>query len=229
MDLDEVMAKRRTIRRYLSIPVEKDKWGAILEVAKYTPSAGNLQDWKIIVVRSSEKREKIAHICHNQSWMASAPVHFIICADGSKQKYFFGKRGEQLYAIQDCACLMHGMMLKATDLGLSTAWVGAFDTDRLMYQFGIPPDFVPQGILTIGYGDEVTPAPPRCELRELVFYEQFGSMGDDFGNSLRFWRFGRAAKMVKDDTKQQILDIFGRILPKRKAKSAQVDTSQREK
>jgi nitroreductase len=210
MELDDVLEKRRTIRKYMNIPVEKDKWSTLLDVSKFTPSAGNLQAWKIIVVRSLDNRERIAQICHNQLWMAQAPVHFIICADLTKAKYYFGKRGEDLFVVQDCAVLASNMMLKATDMGLSSSWIGAFDEPRLKHHFGIPSAFKPTAILTFGYGDEVVPAPPRCELRDITFFEQFGQMGSDFGNTLRQWRFGRAAKMIKDDLKTFVFDIFDR-------------------
>ncbi len=208
MELDDVLAKRRSIRKYMNIPVEKDKWTAVIESAQFSASCGNLQDWKIIIVRKAENRKKLAQICHNQMWMAQAGIQIIVCADMTKAKYYYGKRGVELFAVQDCAVLMQNMILKATDLGLSTCWVGSFDDMRLRNFFSIPPSFAPQAVLVLGYGDEDVPAPPRSELVDITSFEQFGQRGSDFGKAMRFWHFGRAAKMLKEDAKTYIFDIF---------------------
>ncbi len=42
-------------------------------------------------------------------------------------------------------------MLKATDLGLATCWVGAFDEEKVTEAAGLPSYLRPVAILAVGY------------------------------------------------------------------------------
>jgi len=61
MDVLEAIENRRSIRKYRTdLPVEKEKVGVILEAAAIAPNAGNIQDWRFILVQDKEKRTQIA-------------------------------------------------------------------------------------------------------------------------------------------------------------------------
>jgi nitroreductase len=51
MDLDEVIRKRRTIRRFSSKVVEKEIIIKIIDNARWAPSACNEQLWHFIIVK----------------------------------------------------------------------------------------------------------------------------------------------------------------------------------
>ncbi|HEX3012647.1 MAG TPA: nitroreductase family protein, partial [Methanobacterium sp.] len=59
MDVFEAVSKRRSIRKYKDTEVEDEKLQNILEVARIAPSAANRQEWKFIVVKDKETREKL--------------------------------------------------------------------------------------------------------------------------------------------------------------------------
>ena len=92
MNFDDVITRRRTIRKYLTIPVEKDKWTAVLEAGAFAPTSGNLQPWKVIIIEKPEDRVKLANISHDQQWMADAPIFFVVCADSDVATQYYGKR-----------------------------------------------------------------------------------------------------------------------------------------
>ena len=50
MEFDEVIEKRRSIRRYKDTPVPREKILKMLEAARIAPSAGHRQPWHFIVV-----------------------------------------------------------------------------------------------------------------------------------------------------------------------------------
>ena len=173
MDVFEAITKRRSIRKYLDIPVEWEKVGRILEAARHSPSAGNIQEWKFIVVTKPEIRREIASAALSQEWIANAPVNIVIVALIEKIKRHYGLRGERLYSIQDCAVAATNIMLAAQELGLATCWVGAFDENKLQRALNLPDDVRPQIILTLGYADEKPPVPPRYPLVGLVYFEKY--------------------------------------------------------
>src|SRR3989338_2026651 len=86
MDLFEAIGNRRAIKKYKDIPVEWDHIGKILDAARLAPSAGNLQDWKFIVVDNKDTRTRISEICLSQYWMQTAPVHIVILGDVAKNR-----------------------------------------------------------------------------------------------------------------------------------------------
>jgi len=178
MDVLEAVKKRRSIRKYAELPVEWDKVVSILEAGRFAPSAGNLQDWKFIVITKKDTKQKIAQACLNQVWMEEAPIHIVICSNPEKTLQYYGKRGE-IYTIQDNACVAMNMMLAATEEGLGTCWVGAFDETMMRLAVGIPDRARPEMIITVGYADEEVPVPPRTVLESLVFLHKYGNrMGD---------------------------------------------------
>jgi len=175
MDVVECIKTRRSIRKFLDIPVEWDKIGTIVDSGRYAPNSGNLQNWKFIIVLDEDKRKKIADACIQQLWIAKAPVHIIVCSEPEKAKRFYGIRGERLYTIQNSAAAVQNMLLTAHSLGLGACWVGAFDEDNLSSVLGTPDYIRPQAVIPIGYAGEKVPAPMQYQLENLAFIESWGN------------------------------------------------------
>jgi len=182
MDLFEVLEKRYSCREYLSRDVNDLDLSKILNYASFSPSAGNLQQWNLIVVKSKEKRESLAIASLNQSWMSQAPVHLVVLGNEEYVKKFYKIRGE-LYCKQDCAAFIQSILLIATDLGIDSCWVGAFDNEMLKRELEIPDNLVPYAIITLGYGKEKNPNHKnRYDINTFTFFEKYGNRSKD--NSL---------------------------------------------
>jgi nitroreductase len=81
MDVSEAIEKRKSIRRYLSTPVEEEKVHALLEAARLSPSTSNLQTWKFRAVTDPEQRRVLRGHAFNQRFVEEAPVVLVCCAD----------------------------------------------------------------------------------------------------------------------------------------------------
>jgi len=173
MDAIECIMTRRTVRKFLEQEVDWDKVGTILEAGRLAPSAGNLQNWKFVIVLEKEKRVAIADACLQQYWMAKAPVHIIIYAIPDRALQFYGVRGERLYTIQNCAAVAENMLLAAHALGLGGCWVGAFDEDKVKSVVGGLEEVRPQIVLAIGYPDEKPPMPTKYKLENIAYQERW--------------------------------------------------------
>lgn len=177
MNIGECIKARRSIRKYQDKPVDWDKITEILNAGKFAPSAGNIQNWKFIVVRKDDVREKLTKASFDQEWMQQAPIHIVIAAEPEKAERFYGTRGERLYTIQSCAAVVQNMLLMATELGLGSCWVGAFDERKVKRALNIPETAIPQAIITIGYADEKPELPPRVELEHQVYLDKWWAKG----------------------------------------------------
>lgn len=61
-DLYETMSTLRAVRRLRPDPIPDDVLGRVLQAACWAPTGGNQQPWRVIVVRSPEKKEALAGI-----------------------------------------------------------------------------------------------------------------------------------------------------------------------
>ena len=174
----DTIFSRRSIRKFKDAPVELFLLGKVLNAGFLAPTAGNLQDFRFMVVTDPALKNGIAQACLDQLWIARAPQVIVIFSEFTKTKRFYGIRGERLYTIQDCAAAAMNMLLAAHDLGLGACWVGAFDEDRICSVLGVPDYARPQVVIPIGYPDEEVPMPPKFKLEQLVY---FNSWGDNSG------------------------------------------------
>lgn len=170
MEFSEVINKRRSIRRFLSKEVEEEKLEKIFKTVQKSPSAGNLQAFCIYVVKDKEKRKKIACAALGQEFIAEAPVNLIFLADLKRSASRYGKRGKELYAIQDATIAAILAWLAAVNLGLASCWVGAFDEEELLNVLNIPSYLKPVAILPLGYKAAEPSLITRRSLSELIKY-----------------------------------------------------------
>lgn len=176
MDTLQAIYTRRTIRKFSNRAVEWDKVVEVLDAGRHAPSAGNLQPCKFIVVTNAAKKREIADACLQQWWMEAAPILIVVAADLERVKQFYGPRGVEVYAIQDCAASVENMALAANALGVSSAWVSAFDEKMMHRVVGIPEDTArPIAVLCLGYATEEPKAAIRLPLTTVVFLEKWGN------------------------------------------------------
>jgi nitroreductase len=167
-DFFETVRARRSVRAYQSRPVEPAQLEAILDAANRAPSAGNLQGYEIHVVRDAAARRALARACLDQLFVAQAPVALVFCADPARSGAKYGRRGEELYCVQDATIAAAYAQLAAAALGLGTCWVGAFDETQVARVLRLRAGLRPVAILPVGWPAE-TPAPtPRRALSDLV-------------------------------------------------------------
>jgi len=173
MDTYECIKTRRSIRRYQDKPVPWDDISTILDAGRLAPSSGNLQNWKFIVVQDKDKKAKIAEAALKQHWIVKASTIIVICAEPEKAKRYYGDRGEKLYTIQNCAAAVQNMLLEATNLGLGSCWVGAFDEEKVKRIIGTEKQVKILALVTIGYAADIPDEPAKFPLEVVTYIESW--------------------------------------------------------
>lgn len=155
MEFQKVLDARFSVREFSDKQVEDEKIQQILKTAQIAPTAKNSQPQKILVIKSDEAMAKFRQCtkCH-----FDAPLGFVICYD--EKESFLGKDGRQ-FGVLDASIVTTYMMLKATELGLGTTWVGLFDAKLAQQLFGLPQNVVPLAFLPTGYPKEGCQPNPR--------------------------------------------------------------------
>ncbi len=169
MKFSELLKKRRSIRKFKNRPVETELLMEIAEGARRAPSAGNLQAYKIAIVRDRETIRQLGAAALHQECVTLAPTVMCFCADLARSARRYGARGRNLYAVQDATIACAYAQLKATELGLGTVWVGAFYEREVTKILELPEDLRPVALLSVGYPAEAPPPIPRRPLEELIY------------------------------------------------------------
>lgn len=176
MDVLELIRRRRSVRDYSDKKIENDKLFRILEAGRWSPSSGNVQNWRFLVVSDEKIKSKIAEACLGQYWIMNAPIIIVVLSDDSKLRMLFGQRGEMEYSIQNCSVAMQSMMLEAESLGLSTSWIGAYDNEKILRILKVnDPNVSLRGVFSLGYAKSIPSAPVRLELDKIVYFNSWGN------------------------------------------------------
>jgi nitroreductase len=169
MEYMEVVKKRRSIRRYKSDPISGKDLKTILEAARLAPSWGNRQCWQYVIVTDQSIKEKLAG--EERKWISEAPAVIVACANTRESGH---KPGMDYYMLDIGISLEH-LILAATNLGLGTCWIGAFDEKQAKEALGVPDDIRVVAFTPLGYPVEKKGEIfARKPLQEIVSYNGYG-------------------------------------------------------
>jgi nitroreductase len=170
MSFAELIAQRQSIRAYSPQAVEEESLRLVLEAGCRAPSACNVQPLVFIVCKDAERIKSLASV-YSREWFLSAPIVIAVCCDYSLawKRAYDGKN----YGDVDAAIAMDHMILAATELGLGTCWIAAFDPAAARGAFNLPEHIAPVVLTTLGYPAQ-TPAPrPRKNFAEMVRWGRY--------------------------------------------------------
>ena len=172
MELIDLVKRRCSVRDYSSRPVEKEKLEYMLEVARLAPSARNMQPLRFIVVQDRELLQKLQN-CYAKECFSSAPLCIVICGDHetSWKRQYDGKD----HCDVDAAIAADHLILAATEVGLGTCWICAFDPAPCREALQLPDALEPIIWITVGYPKDEdvweTNVKTRKKAEEVICYK----------------------------------------------------------
>ena len=176
--LNELIQKRRSVRNYKDTPVDREIISSIINAGRLSPSACNAQPWRFIAVTEKELiaeivGEGLGGVVPNK-WAASAPVIIVGCAQLHMVTHRIGEtlKGIQYHQV-DLGIAMEHMVLRATEMGLGTCWIGWFKEKKIKKILHIPKGWKIISLLTLGYPQDAgTGHTPRLDLDEILFFNK---------------------------------------------------------
>jgi nitroreductase len=161
MELSELIRERYSVRAYQSAEVEPEKLQAVLDAFALAPTAANRQSLGLVVVPTAGKESDLRRI-YNADWFAVQPP-LVLCACVVVERCWVRKDGK-CYGDVDVAIAMDHAILAATDAGLGTCWIGAFDVQAAREVLSLPEGVEPVVLTPLGYSADT----PRPKLRKKV-------------------------------------------------------------
>lgn len=161
--LKELLEQRRSVRKYLSLPVEQEKLLAIAEAFRLAPSANNRQEWKLYAVSDPAVKAAIRGASPSgHPMLEEAPV--ILVAAGKKTDDMTNSHRADTI---DISIAFSYALLQAAELDLGSCWMANYTEPELRSAMGFSDDISVVAISPLGYPAEMPAARPRNPLEEI--------------------------------------------------------------
>lgn len=200
MDTIEAIKARRSVKHY--DPEHKmtdEELNELLELARLSPTAFNVQHWRFVVVRDPELRAKVREAAWNQAQVTDASALIILCGDlkaWERDPARYWRNAPQ--AVQDfmvpaidgyyrdnpqtqrdevlrsCGMAAQTLMLAAKAMGYDSCPMDGFDFKKVAELINLPEDHAIAMFVAIGKADQ--PARERggsIPDEEAVIYDRF--------------------------------------------------------
>ncbi len=173
MDVKEAIAKRRSIRKYQRKEVSADLIREVVDAARLAPSASNAQPCRYYVIKDDETKERLKeNQIFQQDFVYQAPVLIVCCSD--VQSYRQGVKGwseeNEHRALRDLSIASAFLVLRATELGLATCYVGWMKKDKIKEVLDLPRSYMVPFVVAVGYGNEKPGPLPKRSMDEVLLY-----------------------------------------------------------
>jgi len=167
--LANIVMSRRTIREFTSDTVPRDLVEKILDVSRWAPSGGNIQDWRFVVVTDSKLLRAIKMF--SPGWIGGGnPVAVVICSDKEWAFIRGGPLARDVMYLVHVGIVAQTIVLIAHSLGLGTNMIMSFSKDAVKTLLKLPENWEPVMIILIGYPAEKPKPPPRLPLSDLIVW-----------------------------------------------------------
>jgi len=179
MTFQQLVKNRRSIRRYLEKPVEREKILTCIEAARLAPSADNVQPWRFLIIDDPELKAKFAQevfsgIYFISKFAAKAPVLVMILARLDIIANRIGKQIQNIhFYLIDIGIAGEHIVLQAEELGLGTCWIGWFNVRKARKFLKVPRKYKIASLMAMGYYEKrPTREKKRKELKEIAWFNK---------------------------------------------------------
>ncbi|MEM4570380.1 MAG: nitroreductase family protein, partial [Desulfurococcaceae archaeon] len=147
--LADIVKTRRTVREYSEESVPREVVETVLDLARWSPSGSNVQDWRFVVVTDRKLLKAIKMF--SPGWLGGGnPVAIVICSD---RKWAYEKAGP---LARDVMYLVHAgivaqtIALLAHAMGLGTNMIMSFSKEAVKKILDLPESWDPVMIILLG-------------------------------------------------------------------------------
>src|ERR1700749_2369380 len=141
-----------------------DRLTALLEAARWAPSAANSQPWRFAVARRGEEahaRLFAALAPGNQAWAGAASALILVAARTA------GEEGQpQPFALYDTGLAVAALVPQAQADGLAVHQMGGFATAAVRSEFSLDDSLTPVVVIAVGLPDAGADLPAPLAARE---------------------------------------------------------------
>ena len=163
MEFKEVVKNRYSCKKYSNREPDAEKLQAILEAGRLAPTAKNLQEQHIYVLRSEEALAKVDSVTPCRY---GAPVVLAVAFD--TENVFTYPGGKRNSGVEDATIVATHMILAAANEGVDSCWINNFDPDKLAAELGLPENEDILMLMDLGFAAEGAGPLPKHGIRKAL-------------------------------------------------------------
>jgi len=166
MEAMEVLKKRRSVRAFQDNPIAIADLESLIDVARFAPTARNVQPWEFVVVTDKKVLTKIANLAENGRFISGAGACIaVFCA-------------ETKYYLEDGCAATVNILNAAAALGLGSCWVAGDKkdyADTVLQLLNLPSGYKLISLIALGYpkDKDAFRVADKRPLKELMHWERF--------------------------------------------------------
>jgi FMN reductase (NADPH) len=182
----DLFYKRKSIRKFSSVPLADADVNKIIEAGQRAPTACSLQTYAVIWTKNKLMKDQILSACTVPKSIKNVPVVFTICSDTRRLAKTLdhinadnclkhgGGNSIKLMSILDASFVAQNMVMAAECLGLGSLFIGsAAANQKVIDILKLPENVIPLTLLLIGYPDEKPPTRPRLPMPLILHLDHY--------------------------------------------------------
>jgi len=164
MEVYEAVKTRLETRQFAGKPVPPEVEGEVLEAARLSPSAMNMQHWHFILLDKKEDIGKLASLSQTGKWIGGAGFAIVVLTNPADRYHMF-----------DAARAIADMQLTAWGRGVGSGMYTGYKQDEMKAFLGIPPGLEVTAVLGFGFPvRKVLGKKNRFPLEQIASYQRYG-------------------------------------------------------
>ena len=176
----ETILAHRSVRKFKKQPLTTEQIETIVRCAQSASTSSFIQAYTIIGVTDAEKKQKLAELSGNQSYVAENGHFFVFCADLYRHEVIGEIEGGDvipslestekfMVSLIDTALAAQNAVIAAESMGLGICYIGGLRNrlEEVKALLQIPERVIPLFGLAVGYPDQETDKKPRLPLNHV--------------------------------------------------------------
>lgn len=155
MNIEEIIYKRRTIRRFKQNPISLDTLKKLIDFARVAPMASNIQGLEFIIVNNAETCKKMFPLV---KWAGSLPENQRTPEEGREPTAYIvvlvNTNIKKAFVDFDVGAAVENILLGAISFGIGTCWMASINVRKIREIYEIPKHYEIKQVISLGYPDE---------------------------------------------------------------------------
>jgi FMN reductase (NADPH) len=193
----ETITQHHSVRRFKDQPLNRAQIEAIVKSAQAASTSSFIQAYSIIGVTDQQKKQRLAELAGDQSYVAKNGHFFVFCADLNRHniigdleqtdiKDSIESTEKFMVALIDTSLAAQNAAIAAESMGLGICYIGGIRNDLAAVKevLKTPEYVVPLFGLAVGYPDQETDLKPRLPMEHIYMENEYEQDRNLFLNQL---------------------------------------------
>ncbi|TLS36323.1 oxygen-insensitive NADPH nitroreductase [Pseudalkalibacillus caeni] len=182
----ETIYAHRSVRSFTKEQLTEEQIKTLVKAAQSAATSSYLQAYSIIGVKDQDKKNRLAEIAGNQSYVAENGHFFVFCADLNRLKVAGDMEGKEsitsiestekfMVSVVDASLAAQNLVLAAESMGLGICYIGGIrnDSEAVSDLLKLPDHVIPLYGVCVGYPERTPGQKPRLPMESVYFEDEY--------------------------------------------------------